>query len=287
MIDLYCVTAYRNTVDQFFTPKTVALKLWKFLIDDLKSLGSKKIQWKIIFECNHSCYVLIDLYLVTASRKTIGLFFTPKTVALKLWKFLIDDQLKSLGAKKFNSKSSSSAINHIMYWQIDIGCQLIDVSQSFIPKTMHFLRCGNFLLMKQSLLGPGSSMANYLPVQSIMLCIDWLKLWDSLYQYSRSVFCSKDCCFKAVEVPHWWPKVSWCQEVQKQFIFQYNQSCYVLIYLFCVTAYINTVGQFFIPKTVVLKLWKFLIDDLKFLGAKGIQWQIIFRCNQSRYVLIS
>jgi hypothetical protein len=109
------VTAYRNTVDQFFTPKTVALKLWKFLIDDLKSLGSKKIQWKIIFECNHSCYVLIDLYLVTASRKTIGLFFTPKTVALKLWKFLIDDQLKSLGAKKFNSKSSSSAINHIMY----------------------------------------------------------------------------------------------------------------------------------------------------------------------------
>jgi hypothetical protein len=46
-IDLYCVTAYRNTVSQFAIPKTVVLKLWKFLIDDLKSLGAKKFYGKI------------------------------------------------------------------------------------------------------------------------------------------------------------------------------------------------------------------------------------------------
>ena len=103
-----------------------------------------------------------------------------------------------------------------------------------------------------------NSMANYLPVQSITLCIDWFGL--ELY--------SKHCRSKAVEVSHWWPEVSWCQEVLWQIIFQCNQSRYVLIDLYCVTAYWNTVGQFFIPKTVVLKLWKFLIDDLKSLGAK-------------------
>ncbi len=109
-----------------------------------------------------------------------------------------------------------------------------------------------------------NSMANYLPVMLYMI-----DLWYvTAYTVVRSVFHSKDCHFKAVEVSDWWPEVSWCKEVLRQILLRCNQPCYVLIYLNCGTAYTNTRGQFFVPKTVVLKLWKFLIDDLKSLGAK-------------------
>jgi hypothetical protein len=46
------------------------------------------------------------------------------------------------------------------------------------------------------------------------------------------------------------------------------------------------VVKFVIPKTAFFKLRKSLIDDRKSLGAKEIQWQIIFQSNQSYYVLI-
>jgi len=123
LIVLYWVTAYRNIVGHYsfqwlvfkaivnFNPQLGDLWIWL-----LKSFGAKEIQWQIIFQCNQSRCVLIDLYWN----------FIPNTVVLKLWKFLIDD-LKSLGAKKFYGKLSSSAISHVMYWLIYIVWQLIEI----------------------------------------------------------------------------------------------------------------------------------------------------------------